>query len=80
LNSLKTKANEYHCKKKDINQNNSPWLKSTRGKSFDNLPLLFTFTIFHNNNNNNNNNNNHTNPYFPKKKKNSEKKNQKKSP
>jgi hypothetical protein len=51
---FKTKANEYHCQKKDSNQNNSPWLKSARGRSFDNLPLLFTFTLFHNNNNNNN--------------------------
>jgi hypothetical protein len=53
---LKTKVNEYHCQKKDSNQNNSPWLKSARGKSFENLPLSFTFTLFHNNNNNNNNN------------------------
>jgi len=41
--------------KKNSNQSNSPWLKSARGRSFDNLPLLFTFTLFHNNNNNNNN-------------------------
>jgi hypothetical protein len=52
---LKTKANEYHCQKKDSNQNNSSWLKSARERSFDNLPLLFTFTLFHDNNNNNNN-------------------------
>jgi hypothetical protein len=38
--------------KKNNNQRNSPWLKSARGRSFDNLPLLFTFTLFHNNNNN----------------------------
>jgi hypothetical protein len=49
---LKTKANEYHCQKKD---NNQGWMKSTRGRSFDNLPLSFTFILFHNNNNNNNN-------------------------
>jgi hypothetical protein len=48
---LKTKANKYHCQKKDSNQNNSPWLKSTRGRSFDNLLLSFTFKLFHNNNN-----------------------------
>jgi hypothetical protein len=73
---LKTKANEYHCQKKDSDQNNSPWLKSVRGRSFDNLPLLFTFTLFHNNNNNNNN---LSKPYSQKKKSmNSEGKNQKK--
>ncbi len=59
---LKTKANEYHCRKKDSNQTNSPWLKSTRGRSFDNLPLSFTFTLFHNNNNNK-----LSKPYFRKK-------------
>jgi len=48
---LKAKVNEYHCQKKDGNQNNSPWLKSTKGRSFNNLPLSFTFTLFHNNNN-----------------------------
>jgi hypothetical protein len=52
---LKTKGNEYHCKKKDNNQNNFPWLKSIRGRSFGNLPLSFTFTLFHNNNNDDNN-------------------------
>jgi disulfide oxidoreductase YuzD len=40
--------------KKNSSQSNSQWLKSARGRSFDNLPLLFTFTLFHNNNNNNN--------------------------
>jgi hypothetical protein len=53
-----------NVKKKKSNQNNSPWLKSTRGRSFDNLPLSFTFTLFHNNNNNNNN---LSKPYFGKK-------------
>jgi hypothetical protein len=41
-----------NVKKKESNQNNSPWFKSARGRSFDNLPLSFTFTLFHNNNNN----------------------------
>jgi hypothetical protein len=59
---LKTKVNEYHCQKKDNNQNNSPWLKLGKGRSFDNLPLSFTFTLFHNNNNNN-----LSKPYFRKK-------------
>jgi hypothetical protein len=45
---LKTKANQYHCQKKDSDQNNSPWLKLARGRSFDNLPFSFTFTLFHN--------------------------------
>jgi len=39
--------------KKDSNQNNSPWLKSTRGRSFDNILLSFTFKIFYNDNINN---------------------------
>jgi hypothetical protein len=38
-------------KKRESNQNNSSWLKSARGRSFDSLALSFTFTLFHNNNN-----------------------------
>ncbi len=48
---FKTKANEQHCQKKDNDQNNSPRLKSARGRSLDILLVSFTFTLFHNNNN-----------------------------
>jgi hypothetical protein len=75
--SLQNKSKWIPLSKKDNNRSNSPWLKSARGRSFDNLPLLFTFTLFHNNNNNNNN---LSKPYFWKKSVNSEGKNQKKSP
>jgi hypothetical protein len=53
--------------KKDSNQNNSPWLKSTRGRSFDNILLSFAFKLFYNNNKNN-----LSKPYSEKKKKKSE--------
>jgi hypothetical protein len=52
-----------NVKEKESNQNNSPWLKSTRGKSFDNLPLSFTFTLFQNNVNYNLSKPCHLSPY-----------------